>query len=205
MSDRFRVHPTHPQARLVSRAAEAIAAGQLGLLPTDAGYALVWGMEARDAEERVLRLRRLDSKHLFTLLCASISQAGALARIDDRAFRFLRSRTPGPCTVILPAAAALPRRLKQAKRRAVGVRLPDHPVAQALIAEVREPLLSTTLALPGDDDLSNHEADEVAERMMRHVGFMLDAGDTEPGPTSVIDLTDDEPQLVRQGYRPVEL
>ena len=104
-----------------------------------------------------------------------------------------------------PAAAALPRRLKQAKRRAVGVRLPDHPVAQALIAEVREPLLSTTLALPGDDDLSNHEADEVAERMMRHVGFMLDAGDTEPGPTSVIDLSGDEPVVVREGVGPIDL
>jgi tRNA threonylcarbamoyl adenosine modification protein (Sua5/YciO/YrdC/YwlC family) len=205
MSERYRVHPTHPQARLIEKAAEQLRNGSLGLCPTDAGYSLVWSLEGRDAEERVLQLRALDSQHPFTLLCSSLSEAGRLARLDDRAFRLFRSLTPGPCTFILPAASELPRRLKQTKRRAIGIRIPDHPVAQALIAAVREPLLSTTLALPEDDDLANHEAESVAERMMRRVDFMLDAEDCEPGPTSVIDCTGDEPEVIRHGHQPLAI
>ncbi len=205
MSERFRVHPVDPQPRLIERAADLLRRGALGLCPTDAGYSLVWMMEARDAEDRVLRMRALDTKHPFTLLCGALSEVGRLGRLDDRAFRLLRSLTPGPCTFILPAASELPRRLKQSKRRAIGIRLPDHPVAQALLAAVREPLLSTTLLLPDDEELASHEAEAVAERTERLVDFMLDAEDCAPGPTSVIDCTGDEPELVRQGFRPLAL
>lgn len=205
MGDRFELHPITPQTRMIETVAARLVGGGLGLCPTDAGYALVWTLEGRDAEERVARLRALDTAHPFTLLCASLSEAGRLGRLDDRAFKLLRSLTPGPCTFILPASAELPRRLKQSKRRAVGIRIPDHPVAQALLAAVREPLLSTTAALPGEEDAPSHDAEAVAVRWLRHVDVMLDAGDCEPGPTSVIDGTGDEPQVVRQGHRPLEL
>lgn len=206
MSERLDVHPTTPQSRLIDRAAGVLTGGGLVLCPTDAGYCLVWGLDARDAQERVLRLRALDTKHPFTVLCPSLSEAARLARLDDQvAFRLLRSLTPGPCTFILPASAELPRRLKQSKRRAVGIRIPDHPVALALLAAVREPLLTTTVALPDDEDLASHEANAVEDRLFRHVDAMLDAGDCEPGPTSVIDLTGATPQVTRQGYRPLDL
>ncbi len=210
MGDRFELHPVTPQTRMIEAAAARLQGGGLGLCPTDAGYALVWTLEGRDAEERVARLRALDTAHPFTLLCASLSEAGRLGRLDDRAFKLLRSLTPGPYTFILPASAELPRRLggvnrSGSKRRAVGIRIPDHPVAQALIAAVREPLLSTTAALPGEEDAPSHDVEAVAVRWLRHVDVMLDAGDCEPGPTSVIDCTGDAPQMVRQGYRPLEL
>lgn len=205
MGDRFELHPVTPQTRLIDAAAARLAGGGLGLCPTDAGYALVWMLEGRGAEERVARLRALDTAHPFTLLCASLSEASRLARLDDRAFKLLRSLTPGPCTFILPACAELPRRLKQSKRRAVGIRIPDHPAAQALIAAVREPLLSTTAALQGEEDAPSFDAQAVAVRWLRYVDVMLDAGDCEPGPTSVIDCTGDAPQVVRQGHRALVL
>lgn len=204
MSERLRVHPTHPQPRLLQQAAERLARGALVLLPTDAGYAFAWGIEARDAEERAQRLRRLDSRHPFTLLCSSISEIGSLAKLDDQAFRLIKSLVPGPCTFILPAASELPRRLKQSKRRAIGCRIPDHDVTRALLGVVGSPLLSTSLVLP-DEDLDNHDAEAVAERMLRQVDLMLDADDCPPGPTSVVDLTGDAPQVTRQGFRTLTL
>ena len=204
MSERLRVHPTHPQPRLLQQAADRIARGALAVVPTDAGYVLAWGIDAREAEERVQRLRRLDSKHPFTLLCSSISEIGSLAKLNDQAFRLIKSLVPGPCTFILPAASELPRRLKQSKRRAIGCRIPDHDVTRALLAVVGSPLLSTSLVLP-DEDLENHDAESVAERMLRLVDLMLDAEDCPPGPTSVVDLTGDAPQVTRQGFRTLTL
>ena len=204
MSERLRVHPTHPQPRLLQQAADRIARGALAVVPTDAGFVLAWGIDAREAEERVQRLRRLDSKHPFTLLCSSISEIGSLAKLNDQAFRLIKSLVPGPCTFILPAASELPRRLKQSKRRAIGCRIPDHDVTRALLGVVGSPLLSTSLVLP-DEDLENHDAEAVAERMLRLVDLMLDAEDCPPGPTSVVDLTGDAPQVTRQGFRTLTL
>jgi tRNA threonylcarbamoyl adenosine modification protein (Sua5/YciO/YrdC/YwlC family) len=200
MSDRLRLHPTHPQPRLLQQAAERIARGELVLLPTDAGYAFAWGIEARDAEDRISRLRKLDSRHPFTLLCRAISEISSLAKIDDQAFRLIKSLVPGPYTFILPAASELPRRLKQSKRRAIGCRIADHAVVRGLLEVVGAPLLSTSLVLP-DEDLDSHDAEAVAERALRHVDLMLDAEDCPPGPTSVVDLTGDEPLVTRQGFR----
>ena len=131
MPERFLIHPINPQERLIQKASEILKAGGLGLCPTDAGYALVWSLNGSEAEGRVQRLRQLDSKHPFTLLCRTLSEAGRLARLDDQAFRLLRSLTPGPCTFILPASPELPKRLKhsgRSKRRDIGIRLPDHVV-----------------------------------------------------------------------------
>ena len=208
MTQRFEIHPVNPHERLIQKAAETLKAGGLGLCPTDAGYALVWCLNGTAAEDRVQRLRQLDSKHPFTLLCRLVSEAGRLARLDDPAFRLLRSLTPGPCTFILPASPELPKRLKnsgRSKRRDIGIRLPDHVVAKALLEAMGEPLLSTSLILPDEPDLASHEAEAVAERCLRWVDVMLDAGDCEPGPTSVVDCTGDEAQVIRQGFHPITL
>ncbi len=208
MTVRHDVHPVTPQERLVNKSADVLRAGGLGLCPTDAGYALVWALHAKDAEDKVRRLRQLDSKHPFTLLCRQLSEAGRLARLDDPAFRLLRSLTPGPCTFILPASAELPKRIRdggRSKRRTIGIRLPDHVVAKALLEAMGEPLLSTSLVLPDEGDLVSHEADSVAESCLRWADFMLDAGDCEPGPTSMVDCTGDEPEVLRQGFHPVDL
>ena len=188
------------------QAAQLLQDGGLGLCPTDAGYTLVWALNGKAAEERVQRLRQLDSKHPFTLLCRQLSEAGRLARLDDRAFRLMRSLTPGPCTFILPASAELPKRIKhsgRSKRRDIGIRLPDHVVVRALLEAMGEPLLSTSLVFPDEDPLVSHEAVSVAERCLRWADVMLDAEDCEPGPTSVVDCTGDEPVVLRQGFHPV--
>lgn len=205
MSARLEVHPVDPQPRLIARAAAALVAGGLALCPTDAGYALVWMLEARDAEERVRRLRALDTRHPFTVLCASLSDVGRMARLGDAAFRLMKSLTPGPCTFVLTASSDLPRRLKLDKRRSIGVRRIEHPIAQALLLAVDQPLLSTTVALPEAEELASHVADDVADALLDRVDVMLDGGDCEPGPTSVVDATGDQPELVRQGYRPLQL
>lgn len=204
MSERLEIHPVNPQSRLVAQAAQRIVDGDLLIAPTDAGYSFVWGINATDAEQRVIRLRALDIRHPFTLLCASISQIGSLAKLNDHAFRIIKSLTPGPITFILPAGSELPRRLKQSKRRAIGCRIPENTVMQALLEAVGSPLLTTSLVLP-DEPLDNHEADEVAEGSLRHVDLMLDAGDCQPGPTSVLDMSGTEPVITRQGFVPLEL
>ncbi len=204
MGERVELHPVNPQARLVAQAARCLNASGLLVAPTDAGYSFVWGIGATDAEQRVQRLRALDTRHPFTLLCASISQIGSLAKLDDRAFRIVKSLTPGPITFILPASSELPRRLKQSKRRAIGCRIPDNTVMQALLNAVGSPLLTTSLVLP-DEPMDNHEVEAVAEGSLRHVDLLLDAGDCQPGPTSVLDLTGDEPAVTRQGFVPLEL
>lgn len=205
MGERLTVHPQDPQPRALHRAVEALRAGQLLLCPTDAGYSLVWGLDARDAEDRVIRLRMLDIRHPFTVLCSSLSAASKLGRMDDRSFRLLRSLAPGPVTFILPVAPELPKRFKLAKRKALGVRIPDHRVVQRLLAEFEHPLLASTVELPDEETLFSHDAESVAEAMLERVDLMLDAGDCQPGPTSVIDLTGDDVEVVRQGFVPIEL
>jgi tRNA threonylcarbamoyl adenosine modification protein (Sua5/YciO/YrdC/YwlC family) len=206
MTVRYDVHPVTPQTRLIDKAAETLASGGVGLCPTDAGYTLLWSLNGREAEERVRRLRQLDSKHRFTVLCRQLSEAGRWARLDDPAFRLMRSLTPGPVTFILPASAELPKRLRnsgRSKRRDIGIRLPDHRVVRGLLESMGEPLLSASLVLPDEGDLVSHEAESVAECCLRRVDFMLDAGDCPPGPTSVVDCTGETPVVVRQGHIPI--
>lgn len=204
MTERLRIHPDHPAPRPLRIAAERIAGGALAVLPSDAGYLLAWGLEARDAEGRAVRLRRLDSRHPFTVLCRGLSEVGSLARLDDQAFRLVKSLVPGPYTFVLPTGADLPKRLKQAKRKTIGCRIPEHAALRALLDTLGAPLLTTSLSLP-DEEFASHEADEVAERMLRHVDLMVDAEDCPPGPTNVIDLTGDEPQVTRPGWRELQL
>lgn len=208
---RLDVHPSTPQARQIERCARRLGDDGLALCPTDAGYALVWSLNAAGAEERVRRLRQLDKHHPFTLFCRSISDASRFARLDDPAFRLLRRLSPGPVTFILPASGQLPNRLTQgarSKRRDIGIRIPKHPVALALLEACGDVLLSTTLRAPDMDadeaPFLGHEADEVADLWLHAVDVMLDAGHCEPGPTSIIDCTLPVPELVRQGFQPVD-
>ncbi|MCZ8317561.1 MAG: L-threonylcarbamoyladenylate synthase [Lysobacteraceae bacterium] len=209
---RLDVHPTHPQARQIERCAQSLAGDGLALCPTDAGYALVWGLDGTGAEERVRRLRQLDTRHPFTLCCASISDASRFARLDDRVYRLLRRLGHSPVTYLLPASGQLPNRLRQCgrgKRRDIGIRLPGHPVAQALLEACGGVLLSATLRSPDMDadeaPFLGHEADAVADLWLHGVDVMLDAGHCDPGPTSILDCTGDAPVLLRQGFTPVDL
>ena len=207
MSERLEVHPKNPQERSLQRAVAILERDGLVLCPTDAGYTFTWKLDGVGAEARVLRLRQLDTRHPFTVLCRSLSEAGHLARLDDPAFRLMRSLTPGPCTFILPASAGLPKRIRdggRSKRRDIGIRLPDHVVTRALLEAVGEPLLSASLVLPDEGDLVSHEAESVAQAL-RWVDFMLDAGDCPPGPTSMVDCTGGQPEVLRQGFHPVDL
>ncbi len=204
MSERLDIHPVTPQPRLIERAAQRIEQGALAVLPSDAGYLLAWELDARDAEAQAVRIRALDTRHPFTLLCNSLSGVGRLAKLDDQAFRLIKALTPGPVTFILPAASELPRRLKQAKRQAVGVRIPDHTVLRALIDRIESPLLVTSLTIPGED-LDSHDPDAVAEHMMRHVDLMVDSGPCPIGPTTVIDCLGSTPTVTRQGFQPIDI
>src|SRR5688572_10771649 len=206
MSERLEVHPKNPQERALQRAVALLERDGLVLCPTDAGYTFTWKLDGTGAEARVQRLRQLDTRHPFTVLCRSLSEAGRLARLDDPAFRLMRSLTPGPSTFILPASAELPRRLKhlgRSKRRAIGIRLPDHGVARALLEAVGEPLLSATPHLPDEEEFAGFDAEAAAERCLRWVDAMVDAGDCEPGPTTVVDCTGETPQVMREGHRPL--
>ena len=204
MSDRLRVHPDHPAPRSIGMAADRLRDGQLGILPSDAGYLIAWTLEARQAEERATRLRMLDTRHPFTLLCRSISEIGKLARLEDAAFRAVKAYTPGPQTFILAVGTGLPKRFKQAKRKTIGCRIVDHQVVRDLLDQLQAPLLATSLRLP-DEQISTFDAEEVAERALKHVDFMLDAGDCAPGPTTIIDASSGVVEVTRQGWTAISL
>lgn len=204
MPDRIRIHPEHPAPRPLQQAAERLARGELGILPSDAGYLLAWTLDAREAEDRAIRLRRLDNRHPFTLLCRSLSEMGHLAKLDDVAFRAVKALTPGPRTFVLAPGAELPKRLKQAKRRTVGCRIVGHRVTQGLLEALGGPLVSTSLLVP-EFEVPNHEADEVAGQLLRFVDFMLDAEDCPPGPTTIIDVSDGRMEVTREGWQKLPL
>lgn len=202
MSSRLPIHPDNPQPRLIAQAVAVLDAGGLIAYPTDSGYALGWRLERPQVTERVLRLRGLDSRHNFTLVCRHLSEVGTYARMSDVAFRWIRSLTPGPYTFILPASASLPRHLKQAKKRSVGIRIPDHRIALALVEGVGEPLSSSSLILP-DEDMAGWEVDDLYRRVAHDVDLFVDGGFCGTEPTTVIDLLGTAPELVRQGRGPV--
>lgn len=200
---RIVVHPQNPQSRLLAKAVEALRAGSLIVYPTDSGYAFGWQLDAQAAQQRVERLRSLKPKHNYTLMCADLKQASTLAQIDDRNFRFIKSRVPGPYTFIVPARAALPKRLANPKKRSVGVRVSEHNIARMLLAELGEPMLTSTLDIPGED-LLTLEVDELAEALDGRVEVFIDAGFCGSEPTTVVDLLGAEPVLLRAGAGPVD-
>ncbi len=198
MSQFFQIHPDNPQARLIKQAAQIIHAGGIVALPTDSCYALVCHLDDKNAVERLRRIRGVDDKHHLTLLCRDLSEIALYARVDNRQFRLLKSATPGPYTVILEATKSLPRRLSHPSRKTIGLRVPENAIASALLEELQQPLIGTTLLLPGDDEMLN-DADSIRDRLEKQIELIIDGGACSMEPTTVIDLSGDEPTLIRQG------
>lgn len=198
MAQYFEIDPRHPQPRLIARAAEIVRAGGVLAYPTDSCYALGCHTGDKDAMLRLRRIRRVDERHHFTLMCRDLSELGTYARVDNTRYRLLKALTPGSYTFILEATRELPRRLLHPRRRTIGLRVPDHPVAQALLAALGEPLLSSTLALP-DDERPLNDAREIRRRLEHEVALVLDGGPCGTEPTTVVDLTGAAPQIVREG------
>ena len=198
MSQYFEVHPDNPQARLIKQAVQLLHDGNVCAVPTDSSYALVCHLDDKVAAEAMRRIRGVDGKHHLTLLCRDLSELASYAQVDNRQYRLLKLGTPGPYTFILDATKEVPRRLSHPSRRSVGIRVPDHRVTQALLAELGQPLLATTLIGPGETEPLN-DPEEIRDRFQKLVAAVVDAGACPMSPTTVIDLTGDQPALVRQG------
>jgi tRNA threonylcarbamoyl adenosine modification protein (Sua5/YciO/YrdC/YwlC family) len=198
MAQYFSVHPTHPQARLVRRAAEIVRDGGLIAYPTDSCYALGCHLGDAHAVERLRRVRGMDSRHHLTLMCRDLSEISSYAIVDDARYRLLKRATPGSYTFILRATREVPRRLAHSKRKTIGVRVPAHAVAHALLAELNEPMLSATLLLPGEA-VPPSDAEEIRSRLEHHVDLVIDAGSCGTEPSTVLDLTGEQAVVLRAG------
>ncbi|WP_374662094.1 L-threonylcarbamoyladenylate synthase [Inhella sp.] len=198
MAQFFELHPDNPQTRLLKQACALLHAGGLAAIPTDSSYALVCHLDDKAAAERLRRVRGVDDKHHLTLLCRDLGELAQYAMVDNRQYRLLKKATPGSYTFILPATKEVPRRLSHPSRRTIGLRVPDCKVTQALLAELGQPLLATTLIPPGESEPLN-DADEIRERFEHSLQAIVSIGACRRAPTTVIDLTGDEPLLVRRG------
>lgn len=198
MSQFFQIHPETPQPRLIRQAVEILRSGGVVVYPTDSSYALGCAIGNKGAIERIRRLRRLDDKHNFTLACRDLSQLGIFAKVDTVAFRLLKAHIPGPYTFILDATREVPRMLMHPKRRTIGLRVPSLPIAQSLLAELGEPMLSTSLLLPGET-LPMSDPYEMRDRLEREVDLIVDGGYGGLEASTVIDLTGGRPDVVRVG------
>jgi tRNA threonylcarbamoyl adenosine modification protein (Sua5/YciO/YrdC/YwlC family) len=198
MAQYFEVHPENPQQRHIRSAVDIVRKGGLMIYPTDSCYALGCHIGDKAAMERMRRIRQVDARHHFTLICRDLSELGQYAVVDNIQYRSLRASTPGSYTFILKASREVPKRLLNPKRNTIGVRVPDHNVVRALLEEMGEPLLSSTLMLPGDE-LPLNDMDEIRERMENDVDVVLDGGPCGVEMTTVVDLTGDMPVIVRQG------
>ncbi len=198
MSQFFQIHPDNPQARLVRQAVDIIRGGGVVVYPTDSAYALGCHIGDKAALDRIRRIRKLDDRHNFTLVCRDLSEIATYARVSNAVYRLLRQTTPGPYTFILPATSEVPRRLLHPKRKTVGLRVPDNAIASALLADLGEPLMSVTLILPGDE-LPLIDPYDIRETLEHDVDLVIDGGYCGMEPTTVIDLADDSPVVVRQG------
>jgi tRNA threonylcarbamoyl adenosine modification protein (Sua5/YciO/YrdC/YwlC family) len=198
MSQYFEVHPDNPQPRLLRQAAQILHAGGIAAIPTDSSYALVCHLDDKEAVQALRRIRHVDDKHHLTLLCRDLSELASYARVDNRQYRLLKLATPGPYTFILEATKEVPRRVSHPSRRTIGLRVPDHAVTQALLAEFGEPLLATTLIPPGEREPMN-DPQMIRERFQKAVQAVVDAGACPAESTTVIDLTGADPLLVREG------
>ena len=198
MSQFFRIYPDNPELRLIRRAIKIIRGGGVMAYPTNSGYALGCQIGDKAAIERIWKIRNLDTKHHFTLVCRDLSQVGAYASFDTPVYRLVRANTPGPYTFILRGTREVPRRLMHPKRKTIGLRVPESPIAQALLAELREPMLTTTLILPGDK-LPMTDPEEIRSRLEKQVDLVIDGGHAGSEPTTMVDLTGDVPRVLREG------
>ncbi len=198
MSQFFQIHPDNPQARLVRHAVEIIRDGGVVVYPTDSAYALGCHIGDKNALDRIRRIRKLDDKHNFTLVCRDLSEIATYARVSNGVYRLLRHATPGPFTFVLKATSELPRRLQNPKRKTIGLRVPDNAITQALLEDLGEPLMSVSLILPGDE-LPLVDPYEIRDLLQHEVDLVIDGGWCGLEPTTVVDLVDDTPLILRVG------
>lgn len=192
------IHPVNPQPRLIRQAIAAMRDGSVVVYPTDSSYALGCWIGDKEAMERIRRIRHADKEHNFTLVCRDLSEISRYARVDNRQYRTLKARTPGPYTFILEATREVPKRLQNPKRRTIGIRVPDNAIVRMLLAELGEPIMSSTLLLPGDHAPMT-DALEIRERLQHDVDLVIDGGPGGVLPSSVVDLTGEAPVVVRHG------
>ena len=198
MSRFLQIHPANPQPRLIAQAAECLREGAVIVYPTDSSYALGCQLGDKAAAERIRHIRQTDRHHNFTLVCRDLSEIATYAKVDNQRFRLLKAATPGPFTFILQATHEVPRRLQHPRRKTIGIRVPDNAIVRALLAELGEPIMSCTLILPGDEwPLSDPE--EIEDRLANTVDLIVDGGPGQHEPTTVLDLTGDALQLIREG------
>jgi tRNA threonylcarbamoyl adenosine modification protein (Sua5/YciO/YrdC/YwlC family) len=198
MSQYFQLHPDNPQPRLIRQAAQIVREGGIVALPTDSAYALVCRLDDKAAVERLRRIRGVDDKHHLTLLCRDLSEIAQYARVDNAQYRLLKATTPGPYTVILEATREVPRRLSHPSRKTIGLRVPENTITLALLDELGEPLIGTTLQLPGDEYMLS-DPEQVQERLGKQLELVIDGGAGTLEPTTIVDLTGPEPVLLRAG------
>ncbi|MBC3811094.1 L-threonylcarbamoyladenylate synthase [Undibacterium aquatile] len=198
MTQFFQIHPENPQLRLIKQSVEVVEKGGIVAIPTDSCYALVCRLDDKDAVTRLRRIRGVDEKHHLTLLCRDLSEIALYAKVDNQQYRLLKAATPGPYTMILEATKEVPRRLSHPSRKTIGLRVPENNITQALLKELGQPLLATTLILPDEDEpLTDPEL--IREKLDKMVDLVIDGGACSLSPTTVIDMTGEMPELVRQG------
>ncbi|MGL4858810.1 MAG: L-threonylcarbamoyladenylate synthase [Enterobacteriaceae bacterium] len=198
MSQFFYIHPDNPQTRLINQSVDILQKGSVIVYPTDSGYALGCMLGDKNAMERICQIRSLDDKHNFTLVCRDLSEISTYAIVDNSAFRLIKNNTPGNYTFILKATKEVPRRLMNDKRKTIGLRVPSNPIALALLERLGEPLMSTTLMLPGND-FAESDPEEIRDTLGRQVDLIIHGGYLGQQPTTVIDLTEDSPKVLREG------
>jgi tRNA threonylcarbamoyl adenosine modification protein (Sua5/YciO/YrdC/YwlC family) len=198
MSQFFTIHPINPQPRLIKQAADLVRNGAVIVYPTDSCYALGCHLGDKEAVARIRQIRGVDDKHHMTMVCRDLSELARYARVDNVQFRLLKNNTPGSYTFILEATKEVPKRLQHPKRSTIGVRIPDHPVALALLEELGEPLISSTLILPNEEFAMN-DAEQIRDLLQHQIDLVVDGGAVGLNPTTVIDLTTDTPVVVRFG------
>lgn len=204
MSQYFQIHPENPQLRLIRQAVQIVDAGGIVALPTDSSYALVCHLDDKSAVDRLRRIRGVDDRHHLTLLCRDLSEIANYAKVDNRQYRLLRAVTPGPYTFILEATREVPRRLSHPSRKTIGLRVPEHAIAHALLEELKQPLLGTTLILPGSEQPLN-DPEEIREQLEKQIELVIDGGSCSLLPTTVVDLSGNAPEILRQGRGDVAL
>jgi tRNA threonylcarbamoyl adenosine modification protein (Sua5/YciO/YrdC/YwlC family) len=203
MSQFFYVHPETPQSRLMKQAVHIIKQGGVVIYPTDSGYALGCQLGDKNALERILQIRHISGEHHFTIMCRDLSELSLYAKVENTAFRLIKNNTPGPYTFILRGTKEVPRRLLNEKKKTVGLRIPDNKIALALLAELGEPLMSSSLILPGRE-FSESDPEEMRDQLERQVDLILHGGILAGNPTTVVDLSDDNPVVVREGAGAVQ-
>jgi tRNA threonylcarbamoyl adenosine modification protein (Sua5/YciO/YrdC/YwlC family) len=203
MSQYYEIHPDNPQPRLIRHAVDIIRDGGIAVLPTDSSYAIVCHLDDKRAVERIRRIRQLDKKHNFTLVCRDLSEIANYARVDNAAYRLLKAHTPGPYTFLLRATAEVPRRLQHPKRKTIGIRVPDNAICQELLLQHGQPLMSSTLTMPGRE-FPETDAEVIRDQLEHQVDLIIDGGHCGIEPTTVVDLTELVPSIIRHGLGSTE-